>query len=83
MWKRKGGKHFAAKKKGSRIKESPTEKLKKQILQKQSKREKLREAFSRPGMINKPRKAKKLFEEYQRLTEEIEELEGKLSSSSN
>lgn len=83
LWKRKGGEHFAAKKKGSRIKESPTEKLKKQILQKQSKREKLREAFSRPGMINKPRKAKKLFEEYQRLTEEIEELEGELSSNSN
>jgi cell fate (sporulation/competence/biofilm development) regulator YlbF (YheA/YmcA/DUF963 family) len=31
-------------------------------------------------MINKPRKAKKLFEEYQRLTEEIEELEKSLGN---
>lgn len=81
LWKRKGVVHSAEKQKGSKIKESPTEKLKKQILQKQSRCEKLREAFSRPGMINKPRKAKKLFEEYQRLTEEIEELEGELSSN--
>lgn len=60
-------------------KESEEEKIKRQILTKEAKRNKLRDTFSRPGLINSPRKAKKLFEEYQRLAEEIEELEKRLS----
>lgn len=81
LWKRKGGADITAKGKNSKVKASPTERLKRQILQKETRRNKLRSAFSRPSIVNNPRKAKKLFEEYQRLSEEIEELESKLSSN--
>ena len=58
--------------------ESPTEMIKKQILEKEARRSKLRITFSRPSMISNPRKSKKLFEEYERLTGEIEGLEKRL-----
>jgi hypothetical protein len=59
--------------------ESPQQKIQKQIMQKETRRKKLRDTFSRPAIVGSPRKSKKLFEEYQRLTDEIEELEKQLS----
>jgi len=73
LWKR-GMVSDILERKKSKVKESLIEKLKRQILQKEARRTKLRETFSRPGVMDNPRKAKKLFQEYQRLTEEIEEL---------
>lgn len=60
--------------------ESSVEKMKNKILQKEARRNRLRETFSRPSYLSNPRKAKKLFEEYQRLSAEIDELEKKLTS---
>jgi len=78
LWKRNGG---AVRTSGvKKTKESAAERLKQQIIQKESRRQKLRNTFSRPSMISNPRKAKKLFDEYQRLSEEIEDLENRLSS---
>ena len=54
------------------------QRIKKQIIQKETRRKKLRQSFSRAPVVNNPRKSKKLFDEYQRLTEEIEELERQL-----
>lgn len=76
LWKKRG---LVKKKKGIiRKEETLHQKLQKQIVQKETRRKKLRESFSRSTVVNNPRKSKKLFEEYQRLTEEIEELEKKL-----
>ena len=77
LWKRRGT--VEKKKSESEKRETPLQKLQKQIAQKQARRDKLRERFTRSAVINNPRKSKKLFEEYQRLTEEIEELEKKLT----
>lgn len=76
LWKKGGA--VEKQKKVSKKTETPEQKVKKQILQKETRRAKLRESFSRPAVINNPRKSKRLFEEYQRLTEEIEELEKQL-----
>ncbi|OPX17864.1 hypothetical protein BXT86_04230 [candidate division WOR-3 bacterium 4484_100] len=54
---------------------SPMDVLKDKIINLETRRNRLRELFSRPGFIQNPRKAKKLFEEYQRLSREIEKLE--------
>jgi ATP-binding cassette subfamily F protein 3 len=83
LWKRKNNIDVKTGKKKRSVKESLVDKLKKQILQKEERRNKLRELFSGPLFINNPHKANKLFEEYQRLTEEIDELESKLSSENN
>lgn len=78
LWKRNGDTvRISGVKK---TKEYGTERLKQQIIQKESRRQKLRNTFSRPSLIGNPRKAKKLFDEYQRLSEEIEDLENRLSS---
>lgn len=82
MWKksRQGTKH--AKKKRSR-QESRLEKLQRAILQKEERRQKLRASFTRGGVVSDSRKSRRLFEEYQRLTREIEELEGQVASEAN
>jgi ATP-binding cassette subfamily F protein 3 len=73
LWKKRG---LVEKKPSARKKEETAiQKLQKQITHKQMRRDKLRESFTRSTVSNSPRKSKKLFEEYQRLTEEIEELE--------
>ena len=74
LWK-KGGADTVLRGRRKKIKESPQERMRKLIMQKQERRNKLRESFSRPAIVNNPSKAKKLFQEYQKLTEEIEELE--------
>ncbi len=79
LWKR-GHSQVRQVKKRTEAKESPAERIKRMILQKDARRARLRQSFSRDATVNNPRKSKKLFEEYQRLTEEIEELEDKLSS---
>lgn len=61
----------------SRVQSDPAETLRQQIIQKEARRAKLRESFSKPGVVGNPDKAKKLFAEYQRLADEIEELEKK------
>ncbi len=67
-------------KKRTTAKESPAERVKRKILQKEARRVQLRQSFLRGASVINLRKSKKLFEEYQRLTEEIEELEQELSS---
>ena len=57
--------------------------LRQQIIQKQTRRDQLRETFSKPAFVSNPNKAKKLFSEYQRLADEIEELEKKLTDDNN
>jgi ATP-binding cassette subfamily F protein 3 len=77
LWKRNGG---AVRTSGmKKTKKSAVERLKQQIIQKESRRQKLRNTFSRPSMISNLRKSKKLFDEYQRLSEEIADLENRLS----
>ncbi|UCG91524.1 MAG: ABC-F family ATP-binding cassette domain-containing protein [candidate division WOR-3 bacterium] len=78
LWK-KGGADTLLKGKRKKIRESPQDRMRKQVMQKQERRNKLRESFSRPTVVNNPSKAKKLFQEYQKLTEEIEQLERTLS----
>ncbi len=56
------------------------EKIKRQIIVKEERRSKLRDTFSRPGLTENPRKSKKFFEEYQRLSTEIEDLEKLLAA---
>jgi ATP-binding cassette subfamily F protein 3 len=53
--------------------------LRQQIDQKQKRRDQLRETFSKPSFVSNPNKAKKLFAEYQRLADEIEDLEKRLT----
>ena len=80
LWKKRGGDLFKTGKKKSKRKKSRTEILKDQILQKGRRRDELRNIFTRPSLANNPKKARKLFEEYQRLAEEIEKLEESLES---
>ena len=82
LWK-KGKKALQPLNKQSKkkTKQSPQDRLRLQIIEKEVRRQELRKSFSRPGLTNNPRKSKKLFEEYQRLAEEIEELEKKLVSN--
>jgi ATP-binding cassette subfamily F protein 3 len=70
-----------AKKGGKQL--TMVERIKKQIMVKEKRRSKLRDTFSRPGFIENPRRSKKFFEEYQRLSAEIEELEKQLAAEQN
>lgn len=54
-----------------------------QIIQKQARRDQLRVTFSKPAFVSNPNKAKKLFAEYQRLGDEIEELEKKMTDGNS
>ncbi len=74
IWK-KGGSESKLSRKRAKGKLSSADRLQQQILQREQRRKELRETFSRPGAVNNPRKSQKLFEEYQRLTEEIEKLQ--------
>lgn len=79
LWnKGKNQPRLVSKKSKARIKESSPDKLRRLIAQKEVRRRHLRESFSRPGVVDNLRKSKKLFEEYQRLADEIEELEKSL-----
>ncbi len=73
LWKR-GKSTVRPTDKRSKIKESSIDRVSREILQKEARRAQLRQSFSRRAVVSNPRKAKKLFEEYQRLTEEIEKL---------
>jgi ATP-binding cassette subfamily F protein 3 len=63
-----------------RKKVSKIERLRQSILLKEERRRKLRQSFMRQAGSTNPKKAKRLFEEYQKLTQEIEELERLLSN---
>lgn len=65
-------------KNSKRKKEPPEQRIQRQISEKEARRNKLRETFSRNASQGNMRKSKKLFEEYQRLAEEIAELESQL-----
>jgi ATP-binding cassette subfamily F protein 3 len=80
LWKKRGDDLFKVGKKKSKGKKSHIEIIKEQILQKGKRRDELRNIFTRPSLANNPKKARKLFDEYRRLTEEIEDLEKKLES---
>jgi ATP-binding cassette subfamily F protein 3 len=83
LWKKgKKIKPSAARKVKAQSKLSPQERTKIRIIEKKTRRDKLRVSFSRPAMINNPRKSKKLFDEYQRLGEEIEMLEKEIETDS-
>ena len=75
---RKSGRRTSDKNKKVRKPESKVEKLERIIRQKEERRGKLRQSFIRQAGATNPKKAKKLFEEYQRLTQEIAELEGQI-----
>jgi ATP-binding cassette subfamily F protein 3 len=60
-------------------KESPEDARRRKISTIEERRKKLRATLSKPGVIDNPRKAKKLFAEYQKLTTELEELEKEIS----
>jgi ATP-binding cassette subfamily F protein 3 len=66
-------------KKKGKSKEAPEQRIQHQIAEKEARRDKLRKTFSREAGKKNPRKSKKLFEEYQRLAEEIAELEEQLA----
>jgi len=74
LWKKSG---LRASHKTTKIsrKESKLEKLDRIIRQKEERRVKLRQSFMRQTGATNSKKARKLFEEYQRLTQEIAELE--------
>ncbi len=55
--------------------ETPFERIKKQIALKKERRHKLQGSFSKNTIVNNPTRARKIFEEYQRLADEIEDLE--------
>jgi len=81
LWKKgKKAPRVLTKPSKNKTQQSPQERLRLQIIEKQTRRQKLRDSFSRPGVIDNPRKSKKLFEEYQRLAEEIEDLETQLKT---
>jgi ATP-binding cassette subfamily F protein 3 len=81
LWKKgKRTSRVLTKQSKKKTQQSPQERLQLQIIEKQIRRQKLRDSFSRPGVIDNPRKSKKLFEEYQRLAEEIEDLETQLKT---
>jgi len=80
LWKKRGDDLFKVGKKESKGKKSHGEIIKEQILQKGKRRDELRNIFTRPSLANNPKKARKLFDEYRRLTQEIEDLEKKLES---
>ena len=80
LWKRKAPAETIKEKQKSNKIESATDRLRHQILGKEDQRNKLRVIFTKAGIIDNPRKAKKLFEEYQKLTEEIDDLENKLAA---
>lgn len=60
--------------------EAPEQGIRRQIAEKEARRDRLRQAFSRSAGHDNPRKSKKLFEEYQRLAEDIADLEKQLES---
>jgi ATP-binding cassette subfamily F protein 3 len=64
-------------------KESKLEKLQRNLSEKEKRREKLRASFMRQSSSNVGKKAKKLFDEYQRLIQEIEGLEEEITSEVN
>lgn len=75
LWKRKAAIKSGVMKKTRGKQESRLEKIKRTIIQKEERRKKLRAGFTRQVMVSSSRKSKKLFDEYQKLTREIEELE--------
>jgi len=81
QWKRKSDDVFQSTRKESKGKKSHSEIIKEQIIQKSKRRDELRNIFTRPSLANNPKKARKLFKEYHRLTEEIEELEKTLEKN--
>jgi len=74
LWKKSRDVSRRIKRKSKAV-ESPVERMKNLIIQKEKRRGQLREAFSRFGSVSNPKKSKNMFKEYQRLSEEIEELE--------
>jgi ATP-binding cassette subfamily F protein 3 len=83
LWKKKGvarTRNSGARKKK---KESRVEKLQRTLAQKEERRRKLRVSFMRQAAVSASRKTKRLFDEYQRLTQEIEELEVNIASEAS
>ncbi len=78
LYKKGRGTRSAGRKKTGK-KETPLEKKRRKMSAIEERRKKLRASFSRPGIIDNPRKAKKLFAEYQKLTTELEDLEKQIS----
>jgi ATP-binding cassette subfamily F protein 3 len=83
LWKRKDESGVSKQKIVQLKKESRTEQIRRIIIEKEERRSKLRQSFIRQAGVVKSKNARKLFDEYQRLTLEIEELEGQANSESN
>jgi ATP-binding cassette subfamily F protein 3 len=71
---------YERKKGKKKEKEAPEQRIRREIAEKEARRGKLRQAFSRSGGRENPHKSKKLFEEYQRLAEDIADLEKQLDN---
>jgi ATP-binding cassette subfamily F protein 3 len=80
LWKKKGVARTRKSRVRKKKKESRLEKLQRTLVQKEERRRKLRDSFMRQAAVSASRKTKKLFDEYQRLTQEIEELEVSIAS---
>ncbi len=73
---RKNGKHRSKK-------ESKLDRLQRALVAKEERRGKLRASFMRQTSTTLSKKSKKLFEEYQKLTQEIEELQEMIASGAD
>ncbi len=83
LWKKKGRGSAIKEKRRHHFKESKAERIKQNIKQKEERRSKLRQSFIRQAGAPGSKKARRLFDEYQRLALEIEELEGQIPSGSS
>lgn len=83
LWKKKGDARAGKTEKRRDKKESRLEKLQRTLSEKEERRCKLRAGFMRQSSISASSKVKKLFEEYQKLTKEVEELEERITSEVN
>lgn len=83
LWKKKGDARAGKTEKRRSKKESRLEKLERTLSEKEERRCRLRAGFMRQSSISASSKIKKLFEEYQKLTKEVEELEERIASEVN
>jgi ATP-binding cassette subfamily F protein 3 len=80
LWKRKGREQAGKTERKRSKKESRLEKLQRMLTAKEERRSKLRASFMRLSLGSATGKTRKLFEEYQKLTKEVEELEEELTT---
>jgi ATP-binding cassette subfamily F protein 3 len=83
LWKRKGLAQIRKTEKKRSKKESRMDKLQRALSEKEKRRSNLRASFMRQSLASATGKTRKLFEEYQRLTKEVEELVEEIATEVN